>query len=341
MKGSRVVAGAAAAVVITGIGVAAIATLWTHSKAEPALPDLLRALPAQTRLVAHLDVVDFRKSPLYDRMRSSFATESLPNSLREALDHSGINLATDIDDLFVAWVPTQDVQASGLALIRGGSSLAGIDAHLNAAATSGKIEKVDVAGISAYRARGELDTLLAPLDDGSWLIGTPEVTQSTLEARSRGGDELSSHVELSAALERVPADGTFWLAGDSSWLDALTGSESALGGLGLQLPPIESIVASAELSPDVALEISATALDEAGARQLADKARGVMALVSLQKYRVPELGDAASAATITTDGRRVQISLRVRYALIDSLLAQLGQSWMGQADAAGKVDKSR
>jgi hypothetical protein len=59
--------------------------------------------------------------------------------------------------------------------------------------------------------------------------------------------------------------------------------------------------------------------DEAAAKNLADVVRGCTALIALQAAQKAELADLGSAISVRTEGRRVLLSARFPYELLDAL----------------------
>jgi hypothetical protein len=74
-----------------------------------------------------------------------------------------------------------------------------------------------------------------------------------------------------------------------------------------------------DLDPQVSLDLTGEAGDEAAARNLADGVRGFVALASLQASQRPELKQLASAISVTTEASRVHVAARVPYDVIESL----------------------
>jgi hypothetical protein len=63
-------------------------------------------------------------------------------------------------------------------------------------------------------------------------------------------------------------------------------------------------------------------VDEAGAKNLADVVRGLVALTALQSGQKPELKGLASAVSVATEGNRVHLTARLPYEILDALLAK-------------------
>jgi hypothetical protein len=90
----------------------------------------------------------------------------------------------------------------------------------------------------------------------------------------------------------------------------------------ISLPQLKSITVTGDLDPQVSIEVSGEAADDAAARNLADIVRGFVALASLQAAQKPELQQLASAFNVATEQNRVLVTARVPYAMIDALEAK-------------------
>jgi hypothetical protein len=125
-----------------------------------------------------------------------------------------------------------------------------------------------------------------------------------------------------ALLGRVKPGSTFWMVGDQTLLANLPRSIPAPGGSGgssLQLPAVRTLLATGDLDPQVALDITAETADEPAAKNLADVVRGLTALAALQGNQKPELKELASAVSVTTEANEVHVSARIPHALFESL----------------------
>jgi hypothetical protein len=166
---------------------------------------------------------------------------------------------------------------------------------------------------------------LAFLSDDTLVIGDQAGVEATLANQTAGKQSLRGNADLMALLEAVRPGSTFWMVGDQSLLAQMprsipgpVGAPAAPGG-GVSLPSLKSLIVTGDLEPQVTLDVTGEAGDEAGARNLADLVRGFVALLSLQAGQKPELKDLASAFSVTSEGARVHLSGRVPYELLDAL----------------------
>jgi hypothetical protein len=124
------------------------------------------------------------------------------------------------------------------------------------------------------------------------------------------------------------------MVGDQSLLAGMPSSIPAPGASGgaegggstINLPALRSLTVTGDLDPQVSLDLTGEAADEAAAKNLADVVRGFVALMSLQAQQKPELQQLASAFSVATEQNRVLVTARIPYAMIDALSAKAGKS---------------
>ena len=164
------------------------------------------------------------------------------------------------------------------------------------------------------------------LDDNTLVMGDQASVEQTVTARAKGEAPLRENAGLLALLETVKPGSTFWMVGDQSLLSNMPKSIPGMGGPGtsqsVELPALKSLIVTGDLDPQVSLDVTGEAGDEAAARNLADVVRGFVALASLQASQRPELKQLASAISVTTEASRVHVAARVPYDVIESLPAQ-------------------
>jgi hypothetical protein len=327
MTRSRLVVFGAAVAVVAG-SLAAVGALYLDPAraAVGPLPPQALSLPAGTRYVMGLDVKRFVASPLYVKFAAA-REANRPRAFEELESKTGINPERDVDQVYIAG---SRAAAPG----RGGDPLVVVTGRFDRAKVSGAIEtnrkgvtSKNVAGTTVYlfnedpSGRGSGAT--AFLDDSTLVMGNQASVEQTVTARAKGEAPLRENAGLLALLETVKPGSTFWMVGDQTLLAEMPKSMPGMGGPGtsqsIELPALKSLIVTGELDPQVSLDVTGEAGDEAGAKNLADIVRGFVALASMQASARPELKQLASAINVTTEASRVHIAARVPYELIESL----------------------
>lgn len=327
MTRSRLVVLGSALVVVTG-ALAAVGALYLDPAraAVGPLPPQALSLPAGTRYVMGLDVKRFVASPLYARFSEARAAHR-PRAFEELEEKTGLNPERDVDQVYVAG---SRAGAPG----RGGDPLVVVVGRFDRAKVSRAIEtekrgvtSKNVQGTTVYlfneNTSGRGSGAAAFLDDSTLVMGDQASVEQTVTARAKGEAPLRENAGLLALLETVKPGSTFWMVGDQTLLSNMPRSIPGMGGPGtsqsVELPALKSLIVTGDLDPQVSLDLTGEAGDEAAARNLADVVRGFVALASLQANQKPELKQLASAISVTTEASRVHVAARVSYDVIESL----------------------
>jgi hypothetical protein len=327
MTRSRVVVFASALVVSAG-ALAAVGALYLDPAraAVGPLPPQALSLPTGTRYVMGLDVQRFVASPLYTRYAAGRAA-TRPQAFDELERKTGLRPERDLDQVYVAG------SQAGVAG-RGGEALVVVTGRFDRAKVAQAIETEkravswkNVEGTTVYIFNegdgGRGTGAAAFLDDSTLVMGTQPSVEQVVTSRARGEAPLRDNSALLALLEGVKPGSTFWMVGDQTLLSNMPRTIPGPGGPGsgqsIELPALKSLVVTGDLDPQVSLDATGEAADEAAARNLADVVRGLVALASLQASQKPELKQLASAVSVSTEATRVRVAARFPYEVLDSL----------------------
>lgn len=319
MKRSRQVVLTSLLVVSAGLLVAASTLYLQPARAAVGpLPAEGLALPASTRFVGGIDMKRFIASPLYRKWATTMGP-TRPETFRELEEKTGLNPERDVDLLLVA----QAEAGSAIVMVKGRFERYALSRAIEtrSGVTSKKHEG---ATVYLFREGSRGSQGVAFLDDETLLMGSQAALESTLTNRAQGRAALRENQMLVGLLERVRPGSTFWMVGDQSLLAHMPGSipwppSESKGSSSVQLPALRSLVVTGDLDPLLTVEATAEAADEPAAKNLADVARGLVALISLQAQQRPELQGLTSAVSVTTEGSRVHVNARLPYEVFDAL----------------------
>jgi hypothetical protein len=328
MTRSRLVLFAASLVVVLGVLAGAGALYLDPARAAvgPLPPEAL-SFPADTRFVMGLDMKRFVASPFYQRMNAQAAASGRARPFADLEQKTGLNPERDVDQVILAGARGPEKGGGqGAVLVLGRFDRYKVARAIETEGRA-KVTTKTLAGNTLYLFNegrtGEARAAVAFVDDGALVMGTQRDVEHIVGARSRGEATLGGNAALLALVESVRPGATFWLAGDQTALQGMPKMLPGPGGAGtsqsIELPALKSVIVTGDLDPDVALDVTGEAADEAAARNLADVVRGFVALATLQAGQKPELKQLASAVSVTTDQSRVRVNARFPYALLDTL----------------------
>jgi hypothetical protein len=326
MTRSRMVVSASSLVVSLGlVGALGMFYLDPARAAVGPLPAEGLSLPSDSRFVMGLDVRRFVASPFYEKFGKTQG-EGRPNAFAELEAKTGLNPERDIDHIYVAGSGPGQRGGDGVVLVVGRFDRYKIGRLIETekkSATSKKYQGLPMYLFNEAREGRSGSGALAFLDDDSLVIGSQAAVEKTIASRVNGDGGLRGNQPLTALLESVRPGSTFWVVGDQSVLDQMPRSVPGPGGAGgMNLPGLKSVVVTGDLDPLVSLDVTGEAVDEAGARNLADLVRGMIALANLQAGQNPGLKELASAVSVSTEASRVRITGRFDYEALDSLRQQ-------------------
>jgi hypothetical protein len=303
---------------LVAVGAALALSVFVLGPARAAvgpLPAEALALPAGSRVLTGFELARVIQSPLYERLRA----DRNGDPFKELRDKTGLDPARDLDRVILA--------SGGAEGRRVAMAFGRFDRYALGRALEGRkgVTWQQHAGTTLYlfdessRSAGAL----AFLGDDVVVAGERAAVEQTLD-NHQSGASLRANAELMALVERVKPGSAFWLVGDHTALSKLPGTIPAPGaapgsGAQLTLPAVKGVIVTGELDPVLALDLTADAADAVAAGKLADVVRGLLALVSLQASQKPELQQLASAVSVTTEGARVKVGLRLPYELFDAL----------------------
>ncbi len=327
MNRSRLVVAASTFIVAAGALTAVGALYLDPARAAVGpLPAEGLLLPADAQFVMGIDVRRFVASPFYARFAEEQAT-ARPQAFAEMEEKTGINPERDVDAIYVAGRKGTSKAAGdgdGVVIVVGTFDRYKVSRAIETshkAASSTKYNGTPVYVFEEGRGGRGKGGAVAFLDDHTLVMGSRGGVEGAIDAKGGDGQGLRGNAALTTLLEGVRPGSTFWMVGDQSVLAQMPKGLPGGGGdaQGMGLPPLKSVVVTGDLDPVVSFDATGEAADATAAQNLADVARGLVAMASLQANTKPELKQLASGVSITTDANKVRIAGRFAYELLDAL----------------------
>jgi hypothetical protein len=307
------------------VGAALLAPRTAATTRATLLPPEAALLPPDASFVLGLDLARFLASPFYLRYGAA-AARPTPGAPATPFDpwadlakRAGLKPERDLRQIIAAGDGSPNGTVIGVLL--GKFEASPLEKALGQTAGIRRREHKEgtIWIVPASPGAGKTDTGFAVVDDGVAVAGPPDAVGLALERRARKSNGLLGNAALMALVERAQPNATFWLCGDSSTLAAATNAVPGAGGI--SLPALKSFVVSGDLIPDVSALIIGEAADEQSAKNVADMAQGILALVAMQGAQKPELRDLATGLTIAAEGPQVKIGARLKYDTLEKLMA--------------------
>jgi hypothetical protein len=323
MSRNRFAVLASTLVVAAGAAIAVGAVYMGNAQAAVGpLPAEALALPGDARFVLGIDVKRFVASPFYRKAVETHRESGKAGPFQELEEKTGLNPERDLESVYVAGrQPSGKDTGGGVVIVTGTFDRYKLQRSIETAGHKPTTKTIE--GVTVYvhdEAKGARKAgAVGFLEDNVLVMGSLPDVEKVIAARVHGQGGVKSNATLVGLLENVRPGSTFWAVGDQSLLASMPKTAGAPGGPQVALPGLKSMLVTADLDPEINLELTGEASDEAAARNLADVVRGFVALAQLQSSQKPELKQLATAVSVTTEESRVRVSARVPYELLDAL----------------------
>lgn len=324
MKLTRWILVLAAGVVVAGLAIGSMARLgFMRAEARSAgLPTATGWMPASAGLVAYVDVAALLESPLAEELDGSQQGPDRLEQLKKFEDLTGVNPRTDVHGMSLSagnsGAATADVRRSWGLAVTGKFNPDAIVAKIEGLM---KLKRIEHQGETLYllppsenQGRTERHAIAFPSRDIG-LFGTLDHVRAMLGA----GRGVAPPAEDGALLARW-SDGmiqeeTFWVLGSMDAVRNLAKERTE----GMQLP-LQTFALSGRVGADLKMTVRGISEDKESATKLADMARGLVAMGSLnQQTSTPEIRAILDSVQIQTLDNRVEISLALPFETVRAL----------------------
>jgi hypothetical protein len=308
-------------VIVGALAALGVLVLEPARAAVGPLPGEGLSLPADARFVAGFDVKRLTESPFYKKYAQKGGR---PDAFADVEARIGLNPERDLDQVLVAG---QDGNTgTGVAMVLGRFDRTKLMRMVEARKDEVTWKALSGTNVYLFKEGSRRAAALAFLDDRTLVIGTQAGVEATVASHTSGAAGLKGNKALLGLLEQVKPGSAFWMVGDQSLLKNLPNAIPApQGGSGsVTLPNLQSLLVTGDLESAVSVSVTGETTDEAAAKNLADIVRGFAAFMVMQAAQKPELKDLGSAIKVSTEGRRVLLSARFPYEMLDALEGQRG-----------------
>jgi hypothetical protein len=316
MKISRVILILAAGIVVAGLALGSAARLgFIGAEARSTgLPASTNWMPASAELVGYLDIASVLASPLGAELESSDEGRERLHRLERFREFTGVDPRTDLEEVSFSTLgaPGAESGSWGVA-VTGKLDPDKIVAHTEERVTLERSqhggETVYVFPLGEKAGRSERTAMAFP-KDATGLFGTPEHVKVMLDVGKGTRTSAAEGALLAQWSGETILKDTFWLLGSMKAGRALASQRSEK----LALPPLQTFALSGRLDTDLKMTARGVADDPESATKLADMARGLVAMGSLQQQDGrPEIQALLDSVQIRAHENRVEILVAVPY----------------------------
>lgn len=299
-------------VIIAAIAGLAFYANFSASASVQGMPAAIRYFPADTQAIFGINVRKFVESPVYTQIMQKHEQE-IGKDLAEFTAKTGVDPRRDVDYIIGAGRAAQQ-KGSGAVIAVGRFDRGAIISFIN---SKSKPISVDYNGTTVLMIPegSKLQKGIAFLDDSEVVLGDLDSLHSVLDVRHGKAAGITRNAILGNLLAKVGSEEMFWFAGDASVLSKVPGNTPYMPNLSV----VQSVFGTLNLGTTIHGKVSVTAKDETAAKQLADFARGLVALGNLASAQNPELAVLAQGIQVMQAANQFDVSMTLPFDVLVKL----------------------
>jgi hypothetical protein len=278
------------------------------------VPNSINYFPADTKAIFGINVHQFVNSTVYTQLMQQHEQE-IGKDLSEFIAKTGVDPRKDIEYIIAGGRAGQPKGAG--AVIAVGTFKR--DAIVNFINTQQAPINVDYNGAKVLMIpeANKLEKGIAFLGDNEIVLGDLDSLHAVLDVRYGKGEGINKSATMRDLLSKVSPTEMFWFAGDATLLANVPANTPFVPNLSA----IQSVFGTLNLDASIVGKVTVIAKDQAAAGQLADFAKGLVALGGLASGQNPDLADLLRGIQINQDKDKSQfdISITVPFDLLQKL----------------------
>jgi hypothetical protein len=282
------------------------------------LPASIAYIPQDVQAVFGMNVERFIGSSIYQVWEQQHGAE-FATDLAEFTSKTGVDPRKDIRYIIAAGKADANKNGKGviIAEARVAFDSAAITSFINTKVTPVPHTESGVTVLMIPEKDGSrIEKGIAFLGSNELALGDLESLKAMLETKKNKSPNVTTNATLAPLLRSVGSGDMFWFAGDPSNVLAKAPTNTPLGG---NISSITNVFGTLNLDTAVKGTIIVTANTEVAAKQLADVARGLMALGQLAGDQNPELVQLLQGITIGQSQFQVQLNINFPFEVLDKL----------------------
>jgi hypothetical protein len=278
------------------------------------LPGAVHYLPADSQAVFGMNVQSFISSPVYAKLMQQHEQE-VGKDLAEFIATTGVDPRRDVDYVIGAARRSQS-KDGGVVIAVGRFNPAAIADFI---ATKGNPIKLDYKGATVLMLPegkdARLEKGIAFLSNSEIAMGDLESLHAVIDVRS-GAPGVDTNAALSLLLAKLNPQEMFWFAGDAT---SVLSHAPANTPFMPTLATIQSVFGSLNVTSTIVGRLTVAAKDDTAAGQLADFARGLVALGNLASGQNPDMAELVRGVQITQRANEFDVTVTIPFDLLERL----------------------
>jgi hypothetical protein len=298
------------AFVIAGIALC----INNSAQAAPPSLDVLNNLPANCQFVFGMNVPKFVASDLYKKARLKKEAQ-IGNDLVQFVNATGVNPESDIVFLAAAGRTKGKSKGEGVVIAVGNFNKETITSFIKSKSNPIVQEYNGTQVLMFPEGRGNtVGKGIVFLSGGELALGDLQTLKAVLDVKVNGS--IRSNAKMMSLIGSISLDDMFWFAGNA---DGILANASIKTPMGIQIPSLQNIAGSFNITDSVMGKITASALDGPSAANLADIVKGLKAFGQMSTSQSPELQKLFDGVTVFQNSNQVSLDLIFSADLLDKL----------------------
>jgi hypothetical protein len=304
-----VVVSAWMAFVIAGIALCAN----NSAQAAPPSIDLLNNIPANCQFIFGMNVPKFVASDLYRKARLKNNAQ-IGNDLAQFVNATGVNPETDIDFLVAAGRAQGKLNGEGVVIALGRFNRDAVASFIKSKANPIVREYNGSQVLMIPDGRNNVSKGIVFLSGGELALGDLQTLKAVLDVKANGS--IRTNAKMASLIGGVRLDDMFWFAGNA---DGILAKAPIKTPMGIQIPSLQNIAGSFNITDSVMGKITASAADGPSAVNLAEMVKGLKAFGRMSTNQSPELQKLFEGMTVFQNNNQVSLDLYFSADLLDAL----------------------
>jgi hypothetical protein len=288
----------------------------TVRASAPSFPDALRYLPSDCRFVFGLNVQQLITNPAYVKMQQKHL-QPIGKALEEFITKTGVDPRHDVFYLVAAGRSKERGKGEGVAIVVGKFNKDTIASYIRSKTAPIESEYGGVLILIMPKPQNNsFEKGIAFLSDREIALGDLESIKAVLDVKGKGNRNILSNPVMAPLINSISPDEMIWFAGDGT---SLLAQAPVVAPFGANVPAVQTVVGTLNLTDTVNGKISATAADPASAAKLADVVKGFVAFGQLAGNQNPDLKILLSGLLVSQNATQVSVTLNLPIEVLDKL----------------------